>query len=34
MSWSYLPSSGDRRLAGIANVGLTAGHFSTFAYSR
>lgn len=32
-AWSYLPNSGDRRLAGINNVGLTAGQFSTYGYS-
>ncbi|MGO8866373.1 MAG: peptidase C39, partial [Alphaproteobacteria bacterium] len=32
-SWSYLANSGDRRLAGIANVGLSNGQFSTYAYT-
>lgn len=32
-AWSYLPNSEDRRLAGISNVGLTAGQFSTYGYS-
>lgn len=32
-AWSYLPNSGDRRLAGINNIGLTAGQFSTYGYS-
>jgi YD repeat-containing protein len=32
-SWSYLNNAGDRRLAGIGNVGLTAGQFSTYGYS-
>jgi RHS repeat-associated protein len=32
-TWSYLTNTDDRRLAGINNVGLTAGHFSTFAYT-
>jgi RHS repeat-associated protein len=32
-AWSYLPNSGDRRLAGISNIGLTAGQFSTYGYS-
>ncbi|MGX5804292.1 RHS repeat-associated core domain-containing protein [Bradyrhizobium sp. Arg314] len=32
-SWSYLPNSGDRRLAQISNVGLSAGQFSTYQYT-
>ncbi|BCM19203.1 tRNA nuclease WapA [Mesorhizobium sp. J8] len=32
-SWSYLPNSGDRRLAQIKNTGLSAGQFSTFDYT-
>ena len=32
-SWSYLNNTGDRRLAGIANTGLTAGQFSNFTYT-
>ena len=32
-SWSYLPNSGDRRLAGIANVGLSPSQYSTYAYT-
>jgi len=32
-TFSYLNNAGDRRLAGIANVGLTAGQFSTFAFT-
>ena len=32
-TWSYLPNSGDRRLAGISNVGLSAGQYSTYHYS-
>ena len=32
-TWSYLTNTDDRRLAGINNVGLTSGHFSTFAYT-
>ncbi|MGO8866374.1 MAG: RHS repeat-associated core domain-containing protein [Alphaproteobacteria bacterium] len=32
-SWSYLSNSGDRRLAGIGNVGLSNGQFSTYAYT-
>ncbi len=32
-SWSYLNNTGDRRLSGINNVVLTAGQFSTFAYT-
>jgi RHS repeat-associated protein len=30
---SYLPNSGDRRLAGIASVGLSAGQSSSFTYT-
>jgi hypothetical protein len=32
-TWSYLANIDDRRLAGINNVGLVSGHFSTFAYT-
>jgi RHS repeat-associated protein len=32
-SWSYLPNSGDRRLAGINNVGLSSGQYSTYQYT-
>jgi RHS repeat-associated protein len=32
-TWSYLTNTDDRRLSGINNVGLTSGHFSTFAYT-
>jgi RHS repeat-associated protein len=32
-SWSYLPSSGDRRLSQISNVGLSAGQYSTYQYT-
>lgn len=32
-AWSYLPNSGDRRLAGISNTGLAATQVSTYAYS-
>jgi hypothetical protein len=32
-SWSYQPNSGDRRLAGISNIGLTAGQFSNYTYA-
>jgi RHS repeat-associated protein len=32
-TFSYLNNAGDRRLAGVANVGLTAGQFSTFAFT-
>src|SRR6185312_7489947 len=32
-TWSYLDNTGDRRLAGIANTGLTAGQFSNFTYT-
>jgi RHS repeat-associated protein len=31
--WGYLPNSGDRRLASIANTGLTAGQFSNYTYT-
>jgi RHS repeat-associated protein len=32
-AWSYLPNSGDRRLAGISNVGLASGQYSTYQYT-
>jgi RHS repeat-associated protein len=32
-AWSYLGNTGDRRLAGIANTGLTTGQFSNFTYT-
>ena len=32
-NWSYLPNSGDRRLSGISNTGLTAGQFSNYTYT-
>ncbi len=32
-TFSYLTNIGDRRLAGIANTGLTAGQFSNFAFA-
>nr|WP_253203981.1 RHS repeat-associated core domain-containing protein [Methylosinus sp. KRF6] len=32
-SWSYLPNSGDRRLAAINNVGLSASQFSNFQFT-
>jgi RHS repeat-associated protein len=32
-TWSYLGNTNDRRLAGIANTGLTAGQFSNFTYT-
>ena len=32
-TWSYLSNTGDRRLAGIANVGLSSGQYSTYAYT-
>ncbi len=32
-TWSYLTNADDRRLSGINNIGLTSGHFSTFAYT-
>lgn len=31
-AWCYLPNSGDRRLAAIANTGLTVGQYSNFAF--
>lgn len=33
ITWSYLNNTGDRRLAGVANTGLTAGHFSNFTFT-
>jgi RHS repeat-associated protein len=32
-AWSYLPNSGDRRLAGINNVGLVSGQYSTYGFT-
>ena len=32
-NWSYLNNAGDRRLAGIANTGLSAGQFSNFGFT-
>ncbi len=32
-TWSYLPNSGDRRLSEISNVGLSAGQYSTYAFT-
>jgi RHS repeat-associated protein len=32
-NWSYLPNSGDRRLAGIGNTGLASGQYLNFAYT-
>ncbi|MBN9090210.1 MAG: hypothetical protein J0J01_25140, partial [Reyranella sp.] len=32
-TWSYLGNTGDRRLSGIANTGLTSGQFSNFTYT-
>ena len=32
-AWSYLTNTNDRRLAGIANTGLTSGQFSNFTYT-
>ena len=32
-TFSYFNNAGDRRLAGVANVGLTAGQFSTFSFT-
>ena len=32
-TWSYLPNSGDRRLASVGSVGLSSGNHTTFAYT-
>lgn len=32
-TWSYLNNAGDRRLAGVANTGLVAGHFSNYTFT-
>jgi len=32
-TWTYLPNAGDRRLASISTTGITAGQYSTFAYT-
>jgi hypothetical protein len=32
-AWSYLPNSGDRRLASIGNTGLDARRFSNYAFT-
>jgi RHS repeat-associated protein len=32
-TWSYLPNSGDRRLAGINNVGLATSQFSNYQFT-
>jgi RHS repeat-associated protein len=32
-TWSYLPNSGDRRLSGVSTTGLSAGQYTTFAYT-
>jgi hypothetical protein len=32
-AWSYLSNTGDRRLSGINNIGLSTGQFSTYAYA-
>jgi RHS repeat-associated protein len=32
-AWSYLGNTGDRRLSGIANTGLTTSHFSNFTFT-
>jgi hypothetical protein len=32
-SWSYLANSGDRRLAGISNAGLSASQFSNVQFT-
>jgi YD repeat-containing protein len=31
--WSYLPNAGDRRLAGINNVGLSSSQFSNYQFT-
>ncbi len=31
--WSYLPNSGDRRLAGIDNTGLSTSQYSNYSYT-
>jgi RHS repeat-associated protein len=32
-SWSYLPNSGDRRLASIGNTGLSTSQYSNYSYT-
>lgn len=32
-TWGYLPNSGDRRLASIANTGLASGQYSDFTFT-
>lgn len=32
-TWSYLPNSGDRRLASIDNTGLSSGQYTNFAFT-
>jgi YD repeat-containing protein len=32
-TWTYLPNSGDRRLAGIANAGLSSGQYTNFTFT-
>ena len=32
-SWSYLSNTGDRRLAGISNVGLATSQFSNYQFT-
>jgi RHS repeat-associated protein len=32
-TWSYLPNSGDRRLASIGNVGLSTGQYSNYGFT-
>jgi hypothetical protein len=32
-TWRYLPNSGDRRLSGIDNTGLTAGQYSNYVFT-
>lgn len=32
-AWSYLPNSGDRRLASIDNTGLSSGQYSNFTFT-
>jgi RHS repeat-associated protein len=32
-TWSYLTNTGDRRLSGVSNIGLSSGQFSTYTYA-
>jgi hypothetical protein len=32
-AWGYLPNSGDRRLASIDNIGLSAGQYSDYTFT-